>query len=108
MFDREFVKQFAGLGSNAAMADMPVPRTAPRYIDYEQAGEYIGVPVEAIRACVGAGNACGLRLQVEYCAGVGRLSLVAAAVLMPPTGRESDHDGLHAVVSRPTPWRRPW
>jgi hypothetical protein len=107
MFDREFVKQFAGLGSNAAMADMPVPRTAPRYIDYEQAGEYIGVPVEAIRACVRAGNACGLRLQVEYCAGVGRLSLVVAATWV-PQGRELEDDGFQAAVSRNAVRRRPW
>jgi|ERR1017187_1653904 hypothetical protein len=109
MFDQEFVKQFAGLGSNAAMAKMPVPRTAPRYMDYEQAGEYIRrVPVEAIRACVRARSACGLRLQVEYRGGVGRVSLVVAAVRVPPTGREFDHDGVHAVVSMTTRRRRPW
>ena len=108
MFDQEFVKQFAGLGSIAVMAEMSGPRTAPRDVGHEQAGEYIGVPGEAIRACVRSGNARGLRCRVEYRGGVGRLSLVAAAVLVPPTGRESDHDGLHAVVSRPTPWRRPW
>jgi hypothetical protein len=108
MFDQEFVKQFAGLGSNAVMAEMPVPRTAPRYMDYEQAGEHIGVPVEAMRACVRAGNACGLRLQVEYRGGVGRVSLVVAAVRVPPTGREFDHDGFHAVVSMTTRRRRPW
>ena len=108
MFDREFVKQFAGLGSNAAMAKMPVPRTAPRYMDYEQAGEYIRrTPVEAIRACVRAGNACGLRRHVEHRGWLGRVSLVVAAVRV-PTGREFDHDRFHAVVSMTTRRRRPW
>ena len=50
MFDQEFVKQFAELVSNAVIAKMPGPRIAPRYMDYEQAGEYIGVSAEAIRA----------------------------------------------------------
>ena len=108
MFDQEFVKQFAGLGSNAVMAEMPVPRTAPRYMDYEQAGEHIGVPVEAIRACVRAGNACGLRLQFEYRGGVDRVSLVVAAVRVPPTGREFDHDGFQTAASRNAVRRRPW
>ena len=50
MFDQEFVKQFAGLGSTAVMAELPGLRIAPRFMDYEQAGEYIGVSGEAIRA----------------------------------------------------------
>jgi hypothetical protein len=108
MFDQEFVKQFAGPGSNAAMAEMPVQRTAPRYMDFEQAGEDIGVPAEATRACVRAGNACGLRCHVEYRGGVGRVSLVVAAVRVPPQGRELDHDGFHATVSGSALRRRPW
>jgi hypothetical protein len=55
MFDQEFVNQFAELVSNAVMAKMPGPRIAPRYMDYEQAGEYIGVSAEAIRAYVRLG-----------------------------------------------------
>ena len=55
MFDQEFVKQIAGLGSTAVMAELPGPRIAPRYMDYEQAGEYIGVSAEAIRAYVRLG-----------------------------------------------------
>lgn len=108
MFDQEFVKQFAGLGSNVVMAEMPGPRTAPRYMDYEQAGEYIGVPAEAVRGCARAGNAFGSRCHVEYRGGVGRVSLVVLAVRVPPTGREFDHDGFQAVVSRTTLRRRPW
>jgi|ERR1035437_82891 hypothetical protein len=108
MFDQEFVKQFAGLGSIAAMAKVPGPRTASYCTDNEHAGECTEISTEAIRAHDRADNAHGLRCHGEYRGGMGRLSLVAAAVLVPPTGRESDHDGLHAVVSRPTPWRRPW
>ena len=52
MFDQEFVNQFAELVSNAVIAKMPGPRIAPRYVDYEQAGEYIGVSAEAILAYV--------------------------------------------------------
>jgi len=55
MFDQEFVNQFAELVSNAVIAKMPGPRIAPRYMDYEQAGEYIGVSAEAIRAYVRLG-----------------------------------------------------
>jgi hypothetical protein len=55
MFDQEFVKQFAELVSNAVVAKMPAPRIAPRYMDYEQAGEYVGVSAEAIRAYVRLG-----------------------------------------------------
>ena len=50
MFDQQFVNQLAELVSNAVIAKMPGPRIAPRYMDYEQAGEYIGVSGEAIRA----------------------------------------------------------
>lgn len=50
MFDKEFVEQFAELISNAVVAKMPAPRIAPRYMDYVQAGEYMGVSAEAIRA----------------------------------------------------------
>ena len=50
MFDQQFVNQLAELVSNAVIAKMPGPRIAPRYMDYEQAGEYIGVSAEAIRA----------------------------------------------------------
>ncbi len=50
MFDQEFVKQFADLVSSAVVAKMPASRVAPRYMDYQQAGEYIGVSAEAIRA----------------------------------------------------------
>ena len=108
MFDQEFVKQIAGLGSTAVMAELPGPRIAPRFMDSEQAGEYIGVPAEAIGACVRAGNACGLRLQVEYRGGVDRVSLVVAAVRVPPTGREFDHDGFQTAASRNAVRRRPW
>lgn len=55
MFDQEFVKQFAELVSNAVIAKMPGPRIAPRYMDYEQVAEYIGVSAEAIRAYVRLG-----------------------------------------------------
>ena len=108
MFDQEFVKQFAGPGSNAVMAEMPVQRTAPRYVDYEQAGEYIGVPAEAIRACVRAGNACGLLCHVDYRGGMGPLSLVLAAVRVAPTCREFDHDGFQTAASRNVVRRWPW
>jgi hypothetical protein len=52
MFNQEFVNQVAELVSNAVIAKMPGPRIAPRYMDYEHAGEYIGVSAEAIRAYV--------------------------------------------------------
>jgi hypothetical protein len=55
MFDQEFVKQFAELVSNAVIAKMPGPRIVPRYMDYEQAGEYSGVSGEAIRSYVRLG-----------------------------------------------------
>jgi len=55
MFDQEFVKQLAEVVSNAVVAKMPAPRIAPRYMDYVQAGEYMGVSAEAIRAYVRQG-----------------------------------------------------
>src|SRR5664280_2024799 len=108
MFDQEFVKQTAGLGSTAVMAELPGPRIAPRFMDSEQAGEYIGVPAEAIRARVRAGNACGLLCHVEHRGWLGRVSLVVAAVRVPPTGREFDHDGFQTAASRNAVRRWPW
>jgi hypothetical protein len=55
MFNQEFVQQFAKVISDAIIAKMPGPRIAPRYMDYEQAGEYIGVSAEAIRAYIRQG-----------------------------------------------------
>ena len=55
MFDQQFVNQLAELVSNAVIAKMPGPRIAPRYMDYEQAGEYLGVSAEAIRSYVRLG-----------------------------------------------------
>jgi hypothetical protein len=102
------VKQFAGLGSDAVMAEVPGPRIASHYMDNEHAGKCNEVSAEAIRARVRAGNACGLRCHVEHRGWLGRVSLVVAAVRVPPTGREFNHDGFHAVVSMTTQRRRPW
>src|ERR1039457_2863095 len=41
--------------SEAIIAKMPGPRIAPRYMDYEQAGQYIGGSAEAIRAYIRQG-----------------------------------------------------
>jgi hypothetical protein len=56
MFNQEFVQQFAKVVSDAIIAKMPGPRIAPRYMDYEQAGDYIGVSAEAIRAYIRQGS----------------------------------------------------
>jgi hypothetical protein len=108
MFDQEFVKQFAGLGSTAVMAELPGLRIAPRFMDYEQAGEYIGVPAQAIRAHARTNDVHGLRCHVEYRGGVGRMSLVVAAVRAVPTCREFDHDGFQTAASRNAVRRWPW
>ena len=55
MFSQEFVKQFAEAVSTAIIAKMPGPRIAPRYMTYEQAGQYIGGSAEAIRAYIRLG-----------------------------------------------------
>ena len=55
MFNPEFIKHFADVVSQAILAKMPAPRIAPRYMHYDQAGEYIGVSAEAIRAYIRQG-----------------------------------------------------
>jgi hypothetical protein len=107
MFDQEFVKQFAELGSNAIMAKVPGPRIASHYMDNEHAGKCNEISTEAIRDHAPTNDVNGLRCHVEYRGGVGRVSLVVAAVRV-PTGREFDHDRFHAVVSMTTRRRRPW
>src|ERR1035438_7235779 len=108
MFDQEFVKQFSELGSNAIVAKVPGPRIASHYIDNEHAGKCSEISTDAIRAHARTNDVNGLLCHVEYRGGVGRMSLVVAAVRVPPTGREFDHDGFHAAVSMTTRRRRPW
>ena len=107
MFDQEFVKQFAGLGSDAVMAEVPGPRIASHYMDNEHAGKCNEISTEAIRDHAPTNDVNGLRCHVEYRGGVGRVSLVVAAVRV-PTGRECDQDRSPAVVSMTTRRRRPW
>jgi hypothetical protein len=107
MFDQEFVKQFAGPGSNAVMATIPGLRIAPRLIGHEQAGEYTGVSVEAMSAHVRASDAHGRRCHIAYRDTAGPLRLVVAATWV-PQGRELEDDGFQAAVSRRAVRRRPW
>ena len=107
MFDQEFVKQFAELGSNAIMAKVPGPQTASHHMDNEHAGKCNEISTEAIRAHAPTNDVNGLRCHVEYHGGVGRMSLVMAATWV-PTGREFDHDGFHKAAGRNAVRGWPW
>ncbi len=106
MFDQEFVKQFAGPGSDAVTAEVPGPRIASHYMDNEHAGKCNEISPETIRAHARTNGVHGLRCRVEYRGGVGRMSLMVAAT-WGPQGRELDDD-LQAAISRNAVRRRPW
>ena len=107
MFDQEFVKQFAELGSNAIMAKVPGPRIASHYMDNEHAGKCNEISTKAIRDHAPTNDVNGLRCHVEYRGRVGRMSLVVAATWV-SAGREFDHDGFQTAASRNAVRRRPW
>jgi hypothetical protein len=107
MFDREFVKQSAELGSDAVMAEVPGPKTASRYIDNEHAGQFNEISPEAMRAHARTNDVNGLRYLVEYRGGVGRMSLVVATT-WGPQDHEFDRDGSQTAASRNAVRRRPW
>ena|ERR1019366_4704915 len=107
MFDQEFVKQFAELGSNAIMAKVPGPRIASYCMDNEHAGECTEISTEAIRAHHRADNAHGLRCHGEYRGGMCR-SWVVVVAAWGTLGREFEDDGFHATVSGRAVRRWPW
>lgn len=106
MFDQEYVKPFAELGSNAMMAEVPGSGIASRYMDDEHAGKRNEIFLEAICAHARTNDAHGLRCHLEYRDGVGRMSLVVAAT-WGPQGRELKDD-FQAAVSRNAVRRWPW
>jgi hypothetical protein len=55
MFDQEFIRQIGEVLEGILAARLQSPKILPRYMDYAQAGDYIGVSQEAVRAYVKQG-----------------------------------------------------